>query len=110
MSNRTRYKIDAQAELVTLEQRIASTRKSLRATANATTATIELAKLPSLERKALALRAEIENLPERPALGGWCPHADARDIPRWPNGLARATWPGGEYDEALLEIPEALRR
>jgi hypothetical protein len=61
-----RYKQDALAELYSLEARIKSARKSLRDTANATTAHIAEATLPSLTRKADALRAEAATLPERP--------------------------------------------
>lgn len=63
-----RYKIDAQGELVSLEARIASARKTLRDTAQANTARITEAVLPSLERRAEALRHEVETLPDRPPL------------------------------------------
>jgi hypothetical protein len=62
-----RYKIDAQAELHTIECKLATARKSLDRTANRNTAATELSKIPGLERKAEALRAEIPTLPERPA-------------------------------------------
>jgi hypothetical protein len=62
-----RFKIDARADLVAAEGRLASALKSLQNTANATTAAIAEATLPALERKCAELRAEIERLPDRPA-------------------------------------------
>lgn len=99
----TRYKIDALAELGTIEGRIKSARKSLRDTANATTARIAEATLPSLERKAAALRAEIATLPDRPPLT-FAYNANGND---W-----RKPCPVAADDPifATLDIPAFLRR
>lgn len=61
-----RYKQDAFADLYSVEAQIRSARKTLENTANANTAAAKLGSLPSLERRATALRAEAAALPERP--------------------------------------------
>jgi hypothetical protein len=64
----TRYKIDALAELGTIEGSIKSRRKTLRDTANAATAATTESLLRTLEANATALRAEVATLPDRPPL------------------------------------------
>lgn len=101
----TRYKQDAAYELTGIEARIRSTERSIKTTANAKTAAIGDAVLPSLLRQRAALRAEMAALPQRPervfaysAGNSACLTRDA------------VTEPFTAAELEALAIPEFLRR
>lgn len=108
-----RYRDEALRELYEIERKIKSNRKSAATTLNRKTAAIADATLPSLERKAAALREEINVLTDRPARQALSGLSDI--IARFDNADPSKvhhipTWPNGVYDETLLDIPAFLRR
>lgn len=96
-----RYRTEIMRELYSLENRVASTRKTLANTANATAAKVSEAVLSSLEKKVATLKTELATAPEDPPrqffYGG--------DFPC----LTRTT-PFTETEMDALEIPDFLRR
>ena len=96
-----RTKTDAMRELYSVENRIASNRKTANGTAKATTAKICDDVLPSLQARAAALRAEIETLPEPPPRT----FSTNGNFP-----IKFRTTPLTAEENAMLELPEFLRR
>ena len=100
-----RYMIDAQRELAQVLEKIASNRKTAQHNPNPKSAAIADATLPSLERKRVALEAEIAaGLPDRPPLT-FGPSSSNKTTPR---DLAVDPWTVA--DDAACEIPDFLRR
>jgi hypothetical protein len=62
-----RYRQDAAYELSGAEAELRSVERSLKNTANGTTAAIAQSKLPGLQRKVEALKKELDALPDRPS-------------------------------------------
>ena len=106
MTTRERYRQDALYELASVEADIASARKTLEHTANANTARTKLAVMPSLERRAQALRDEAAKLPERPERQ-WDRRGDGNFRCLTRDGHAE---PFTEAELAALAIPAFLER
>ncbi len=97
-----RTRNDARRDLYVIERQIIANRKLAATTINPKSAAIADATLPSMQRRAAALRAEIETLPEAAALSFAVTNGDFRCLTR--------TAPFTDAELAALEIPAFLQR
>jgi hypothetical protein len=95
------YRQDAAYELAGIEQRLVTNERSAETTANRKSAAIADAVRPSLERRAVELRALVATLPERPTASGY-----RSSTTGWPLPVVL-----GEVDLSQFEeIPDFLKR